>query len=87
MPFNQIQFASLADWQGQAVHSGWRKIAGEPDRSVRTAGTARPGGFGSSRASAAIPPPYVPPAPPEKSNKSTRALLVIVSVLLAGAAV
>jgi len=26
LPFNQIQFAELADWHGEADHSGWRKV-------------------------------------------------------------
>ena len=26
MPFNQFQVASLADWQGQPDHSGWRRV-------------------------------------------------------------
>ncbi len=26
LPFNQIQFAQLADWHGEADHSGWRKV-------------------------------------------------------------
>ena len=26
MPFNQIQFATIGDWQGEPDHSGWRKV-------------------------------------------------------------
>ncbi|MGB3845155.1 MAG: toll/interleukin-1 receptor domain-containing protein, partial [Sphingopyxis sp.] len=26
LPFNQIQFAELADWQGEPDHRGWRKV-------------------------------------------------------------
>src|SRR5689334_7129458 len=26
LPFNQIQYAALADWQGEADHPGWRKV-------------------------------------------------------------
>ncbi len=26
MPFNQIQFASIGDWHGEADHPGWRKV-------------------------------------------------------------
>jgi len=26
MPFNQIQFATIGDWQGEDDHGGWRKI-------------------------------------------------------------
>jgi hypothetical protein len=28
MPFNQIQFASLADWNGEDDHPGWNKVKG-----------------------------------------------------------
>lgn len=26
LPFNQIQFAEIGDWQGEPDHSGWRKV-------------------------------------------------------------
>jgi hypothetical protein len=26
LPFNQIQFAEIGDWQGEADHPGWRKV-------------------------------------------------------------
>jgi len=26
LPFNQIQFAEMGDWQGEADHPGWRKV-------------------------------------------------------------
>lgn len=26
MPFNQIQFAALGDWRGEADHQGWEKV-------------------------------------------------------------
>ena len=26
LPFNQIQFADIGDWQGEDDHSGWRKV-------------------------------------------------------------
>jgi len=26
MPFNQIQFAGIGDWQGEADHPGWQKV-------------------------------------------------------------
>jgi hypothetical protein len=55
LPFNQIQFASIADWQGEPDHPGWRKVkaslkalCGEPE----SAGRPPP------------PPSYSPPPPP-----------------------
>jgi hypothetical protein len=26
MPFNQLQFAALGDWRGEADHQGWEKV-------------------------------------------------------------
>lgn len=26
LPFNQIQFAEIGDWQGEAEHPGWSKV-------------------------------------------------------------
>jgi YARHG domain/TIR domain len=51
MPFNQIQFASLGDWDGAADHSGWRKV-----QASLTALCGPP--------SAGSVPPQAPSAPP-----------------------
>lgn len=59
MPFNQIQFADIGDWQGEDDHSGWRKVkaslsdlcgSGDPEVAA---------------AAAAAPPPPPPPAAPQ----------------------
>lgn len=93
MPFNQIQFASLADWQGEADHSGWRKVQASltdlcgPPGSVRApvSDDVRP----SPRPAAAPPPQSYPPPPspapaPEKSGLSPALLGLLAVVLLAG---
>jgi len=86
MPFNQIQFASLADWQGQADHPGWRKVQASlidlcgPPGTVRTAATPTP------QHVAPPAPAYVPP-PPAKSGMSSLMLAVAAFLLLLGVAV
>jgi YARHG domain/TIR domain len=63
MPFNQIQFASIGDWDGVSDHSGWRKVqasltalCGPPPR-----GAEAGGGVPSQPTT---PPPVAPPPPP-----------------------
>lgn len=84
MPFNQIQFASLADWQGQADHTGWRKVQASLTDLCGPPGGVRPAAMPIPKPPA--PPPYVPPAPPAKSGMSPVMLGVIAAVLLIGVA-
>ena len=70
LPFNQIQFADLGDWNGEDDHSGWRKVK----ESLRDlCGEREP--LGAETAAAAVaatpatkaepaPPPAPTPAPP-----------------------
>jgi len=89
MPFNQIQFASLEDWQGEPDHPGWRKV--RASLSILCGG---PDGGESQRAASPAPvvPPPVPAAPPprQKLAKASRGPMVVIGVLvlllLAGAA-
>ena len=53
MPFNQIQFASIGDWTGEADHPGWRKVR-ESLAVLCGAATSPP----------AYPIPAAPPPPP-----------------------
>ncbi len=86
MPFNQIQFASLADWQGQADHSGWRKVQASLTDLCGAPGTAGPATSFVAAPPAAPPPPDLPPAPPGKSGISAMALVAIALVVLTVAA-
>ena len=57
MPFNQIQFASIGDWNGEADHPGWRKVK------ASLAALCGPSEAGAGP----VPPPhatYRPPAAP-----------------------
>ncbi len=58
MPFNQIQFASIGDWDGASDHAGWRK--------VKTSLVALCGPPPAETGSAPVPAPAAPPpiAPP-----------------------
>lgn len=57
LPFNQIQFADIGDWQGEGDHSGWRKVMA----SLTELCGEREGGA----VTAAPAPPPSPPPPPE----------------------
>ena len=62
LPFNQIQFADLGDWQGEDDHSGWRKVKASlselcGDSAVSPKVTA------ASMVSAPPPSPPPPPSP------------------------
>ena len=56
LPFNQIQFVSIADWQGEADHPGWLKIL----ESLR----ALCGPGGGATAAPTQPPVPAPSQPP-----------------------
>jgi TIR domain/YARHG domain len=86
LPFNQIQFASIADWQGEPDHPGWRKVkaslkalCGERDPAHAVA-------------SAPLPPPPPPtpspradpplPAPPAATGGRGMGPIVVLLALL-----
>lgn len=83
MPFNQIQFASLADWQGQDDHPGWRKVQASLADLCGPADNPRP-----------LPPPVPPhvsrttsPTPTAPAAASNRSSLVIIALTLLTVAV
>ncbi|WP_411342055.1 YARHG domain-containing protein [Sphingopyxis sp. J-6] len=55
LPFNQIQFADLRDWRGEADHSGWRKVLMSLEDLCGREAVAAP---------APVPRPVAPVAPP-----------------------
>jgi hypothetical protein len=87
MPFNQIQFASLAGWQGEDGHPGWTKVKASLAALCGAATDNRP----------AYPLPEAPPpvtmtqraapAPPRRSNMMLGALIGGSLVVLAGVGV
>jgi hypothetical protein len=42
MPFNQIQFAGIADWRGEDDHPGWRKVKTSPPPAAPAGASAAP---------------------------------------------
>lgn len=81
MPFNQIQFASLSDWQGQADHSGWRKVQASLTELCGPPGVARPPNS-HVPALPTTPPPDLSPPPPAESGISAMALVAIALIVL-----
>lgn len=64
LPFNQIQFANIGDWQGEDDHSGWRKVKASL-KELCGDGELAAGGAAAGAAIPATPPPVAPPpAPP-----------------------
>ena len=89
MPFNQIQFASLEDWNGEVDHPGWRKVkaslsilCGAPDGESVPPQSPPP-----SPSPAPAPPPLAPPVsrPTGAGRGLTVVIGVLVLLLLAGA--
>jgi len=85
LPFNQIQYAALGDWTGDADHPGWRK--------VRASLAALCGPAPAEAGPAPIVPPVakLPPAaryePPRRPRPRSRANRVAVATIAASLAV
>jgi hypothetical protein len=85
LPFNQIQYAALGDWTGEADHSGWRKVRtslaalcgpAPADASELTPIVARV---------AKLPPAavYEPPRRPRARSRSNRVAVATIAASLA----
>ena len=62
LPFNQIQFANIGDWQGEDDHSGWRKVKASL-KELCGDGELAGGGVAAGAAIPARPAPVAPPPP------------------------
>jgi hypothetical protein len=60
LPFNQIQFADIGDWQGEDDHTGWRKVLASL---TELCGEREGDGVPAAVVAAPAAPP--PPKPPE----------------------
>ncbi|WP_161782121.1 toll/interleukin-1 receptor domain-containing protein [Erythrobacter longus] len=75
LPFNQIQFADIGDWQGEDDHSGWRKVLASltelcGDRESEVGGAA----VGVTAApKPSLPPSSPPPSPPQPAAEAPAA--------------
>lgn len=70
LPFNQIQYAEMGGWQGEADHPGWRKVklslaelCGPRDPAAPAQAERPPGGQRNWQAPTPVPEPYRPPSP------------------------
>jgi hypothetical protein len=81
LPFNQIQYANLGDWNGEDDHPEWRKVKGSlealcgprtpKDRVPAYAfPVGTPPGVATAEPAAAVPPP--PPPPPSVAAPAPR---------------
>ena len=84
LPFNQIQFAALGGWQGEADHPGWRKVRNS------LAALCGPAPVEAGPAPAVAPiaklPPaavYEPPRRPRSRNRANRVAAVTIAASLA----
>lgn len=102
MPFNQIQFASLAGWNGEDDHSGWNKVKGSLTAlcgagiDIRTAfpmpSGPPPTALTQMPATAVTArpvtsPPVMPAAPPRRSGLVLGAVIGGALALIAGVGV
>jgi hypothetical protein len=63
MPFNQLHYVSLADWNGETDHPGWAKVRESLAALAGSSAAAAPPPPAAPMA--AVPPPPAPPAPAE----------------------
>ena len=73
MPFNQIQFASIADWRGESDHPGWNKVKGS---------LAALSGRAPSQVTTPPAAPHAPPARPAVSAGGNRMLPLVLGLIL-----
>jgi hypothetical protein len=87
LPFNQIQYAALGDWTGEADHPGWRKVRA----SLAALCGPAPAGAGPAPVIVLPPVPRLPPAaryqPPRRPRPRSRANRVAVAAIAASLAV
>lgn len=90
LPFNQIQFAELADWDGDPNHRGWRKVllsledlCGRPPLTGGEAPAAPPP---PTPAPAPAPTPAPPPLPAPTPAKGSPLPWIIGAIAIIGAA-
>ena len=92
MPFNQIQYASIGDWAGEADHPGWRKARASlaalcgpaPAESAPLAPEpAAPPPLAAAAAPSSAPVPKPRLAPPARSHANRIAFITIAASAMA----
>jgi TIR domain/YARHG domain len=77
MPFNQIQFASIGDWRGEADHPGWRKVKASLTALCGPGAAAAPAALPAAR-----PMPAEPRQPAPRTSNGQSLLIAIIGVSL-----
>lgn len=86
LPFNQIQYAALGDWAGEADHPGWRKVrAGLAALCGPAPAEAEPAPGIVVAPVATLPPAarYEPPRRPKPRSRANRVAVVTIAASLA----
>ena len=84
LPFNQIQYAALGDWTGEADHPGWRKVRASLAALCGPA-PAEAGPASILPSVAKLPPValYDPPRRPKPRSRANRVALATIAASLA----
>jgi hypothetical protein len=82
LPFNQIQFAELGGWRGEADHPGWRKVKASLTELVGRPGDRAAAPLHRERAREPVAPP--PPAKPSKWPLYGGIAIAALALLFAG---
>lgn len=88
LPFNQIQNAAIGDWQGEADHSGWRKVkVSLADLCGPRSGDENAGRGGGSGPDPVPPlrPPSAAAAAPSMPRRPLFAWIAVAGIVLIGA--
>ena len=80
MPFNQLHFVSIGDWQGEEDHPGWSRV-----KESLAALSGRPAAPGPAHPFPTSPPPRPAPAPVPRSVLIVLTALVLLGLLGAAA--
>lgn len=85
LPFNQIQYAALGDWTGDADHPGWRKVRSSLAALCGPAPAEASGPLPIVAPAAKLPPAalYQPPHRPKSRSRANRVAAVTIAASLA----
>jgi len=85
LPFNQIQYAALGDWTGEAEHPGWRKVRTSLAALCGPAPAALSGPAPVRPPVVKVPPAarYEPPRRPKARSRVNRVAAVTIAASLA----
>ncbi|MCP5395451.1 MAG: YARHG domain-containing protein [Sphingomonadaceae bacterium] len=83
LPFNQIQYANIADWQGEPDHPGWSKVKVSLAELCGGNGGAAAQGYTSAQASPVVTPAAATATSrPQKSNTPIMVGIALAALVL-----